>query len=252
MARSKSPVFMFDNSDPEMRAAYARAREMFRLFWREVAWDRRRFIPALTLAAVKAPFSDPQKPGAKGEPEVEHMWLSDVDYDGEFVSGELGSAPNKIKSVKEGDTLRVQISQLSDWMYAIGDVVFGGFSVNLLRARMSAKERKNHDAAWELNFGDPTTVRTSTEQQRHEADVAIVRSLREYLAQHPTGISAKGGGLHGWTMLHYYASNGNVMAVKALLQAGADPHAKADNGVTALQLAQSRGWGEVAELLAGK
>jgi uncharacterized protein len=251
MAKAKaSPVFMFDNSDPEMQAAYARARDTFRLFWREVAWDRRRIIPALSMAAVKAPFSDPQKRGAKGEPDVEHMWLTDVDYDGEMVSGELVNAPNKLKTIKQGDNLRVPIAQLSDWMYVLSDVVFGGFSVNLLRARMSAKERKNHDAAWRLNFGDPAAVRTSTEQERHEIDVATAPSLRDHLAQHPNAVSAKG---HlGWTLLHHEASIGNAVAVQLLLPAGADPHAKADNGVTPLQLARNLGWDAVAELLAGK
>lgn len=249
MARSKSQVFMFDNSDPEMQAAYARARETFRYFWREVAWDRRRIIPALSLAAVKAPFSDPQKRGAKGEPEVEHMWLSDVDYDGECASGELGNAPNKLKTIKQGDTLRVPIRGLSDWMYVLSDVVFGGFSVNLLRARMSAKERKNHDAAWGLNFGDPTGVRISTEQERHEMDATTATPLREYLAQNPEAVAAKGH--NGWTLLHGEASMGNSVGVQALLQAGADPHAKADNGVTPQQLAQALGWTAVAELLAG-
>jgi uncharacterized protein YegJ (DUF2314 family) len=50
---------MFDDSDPEMQRAYESARATFRYFWREVAWERRRIIPALSLAAVKAPFSDP-------------------------------------------------------------------------------------------------------------------------------------------------------------------------------------------------
>jgi uncharacterized protein YegJ (DUF2314 family) len=250
MARSKSQVFMFDNSDPEMQAAYARARDTFRLFWREVAWDRRRIIPALNLAAVKAPFSDPKTRGAKGEPEVEHMWLTDVDYDGEMVSGELVNAPNKLKTIKQGDTLSVPVGGLSDWMYVLNDIVFGGFSVNLLRARMSAKERKNHDAAWGLSFGDPSGVLISTEQERHEMDATTATSLREYLAQNPEAVAVKGH--NGWTMLHREASMGNAVGVKALLQAGADPHAKADNGITPLQLAQALGWDKVAELLAGK
>lgn len=250
MAKSKSPVFMFDNSDPEMQAAYARARGSFRLFWREVACDRRRIIPMLDMAAVKAPFSDPQKPRAKGEPEVEHMWLTDVDYDGEFVSGELVNAPNKLKSIKQGDTLRVAIGGLSDWMYVIGGDVYGGYSVNLLRARMSAKERKNHDAAWGLNFGDPSAVRTSTEQERHRLNLTLATSLREHLATTPSDISATGH--NGWTPLHHDASMGNTEGVQVLLHAGADPNAKADNGVTPLQLARALGWDEIAELLAGK
>lgn len=251
MAKSKpSRVFTFDNSDPEMQAAYSRARETFRYLWREVTWDRRRIIPALSMAAVKAAFSDPKKPGAKEDPEVEHMWLTGVDYDGEFVSGELVNVPNELKSVQQGDTLQVPINELSDWMYVLSDEVFGGFSVNLMRARMSAKERKSHDAAWRLNFGDPSAVRVRTEQECHEMDVALVPSLREHLAQNPDAVSATGH--RDWTLLHHNAAAGNADAVSVLLQAGADRHAKTDNGVTPLQFAQALGWHAVAELLAGK
>jgi uncharacterized protein len=42
-----SRVFMFDNSDPEMQRAYENARATFRYFWREIAWERRRIVPAL-------------------------------------------------------------------------------------------------------------------------------------------------------------------------------------------------------------
>ena len=85
-----SKVFMFDNSDPQMQQAYEKARASFRYFWREVAWERRRIVPALDLACVKAPFADgPQATRTKDAPEVEHMWLSEVDFDGKFVSAFL-------------------------------------------------------------------------------------------------------------------------------------------------------------------
>jgi hypothetical protein len=56
-----SKVFTFDDTDPEMQAAYEKARATFRYFWREVAWEQRRIVPGLDLAAVKAPFSDSEK-----------------------------------------------------------------------------------------------------------------------------------------------------------------------------------------------
>jgi hypothetical protein len=65
-----STVVMFDNSDPEMRRAYEQARFTFRYFWRELAWERRRIVPALDLACIKAPFSDgPGQHRTEGSPE---------------------------------------------------------------------------------------------------------------------------------------------------------------------------------------
>src|SRR5205807_192511 len=69
-----SKVFMFDDSDPEMQRAYEKARATFRYFWREVAWERRRIVPALDLACVKAPFADGEgRPRSSDEPNVEQM-----------------------------------------------------------------------------------------------------------------------------------------------------------------------------------
>ena len=51
-----SKVFMFDSGDPEMQGAYELARATCRYSWREIAWDRRRIVHALDLAAVKVPY----------------------------------------------------------------------------------------------------------------------------------------------------------------------------------------------------
>jgi uncharacterized protein YegJ (DUF2314 family) len=265
-------VYLFDNSDPEMQAAYERARATFRYFWREIAWERRRIVPALDLACVKAPFSDgPRDAQAQGNPEVEHMWLGEVDFDGQAVSGVLLNAPNWLKSVKAGDSARFPIDQISDWMYAISGEVCGAYTVNLMRSRMSPKERKEHDAAWGLNFGDPQRIRLVPEPKKsggllkgffggrgggvadvedHPMSENMAASLKEELAKRPSLLSAKG--LNGWTLLHQDASAGSTATVKVLLEAGADPNAVADNGMTPLQLARALGWDKVAALLVSK
>src|SRR5688572_18551896 len=101
---SESPVFHFNNDDPEMQKAYARARANFKYFWREVSWERRRIVPALDMACVKAAFSD-GVPG-DGSP-VEQMWFGqeDIDFNGFMVSGTLLNAPNELSTVKQGETV---------------------------------------------------------------------------------------------------------------------------------------------------
>lgn len=99
---------MFDGDDPEMEHAMREARKTFGYFWRELAWERRRIVPALDMAAVKAPFADgPPSPQQTDHPQVEEMWISEVDFDGQAVSGELLNSPNWLTSVKEGDEVRV-------------------------------------------------------------------------------------------------------------------------------------------------
>jgi uncharacterized protein YegJ (DUF2314 family) len=247
MSESESSrVFLFDNSAPQMQEAYQQARATFRYFWREVAWERHRIVPALEMACVKAPFSDGKKTkGAQGTPEVEHMWLGEVDFDGRFVSGVLLNTPNWLKSVKAGDPASVPLGEISDWMYAISGEVYGAFTVNLLRSHMEPEERAEHDSAWGLNFGDPHQIRGLSED--HPMSENMAPSLRDRLAEDPSLVSAKGH--NGWTLLHQHASAGSLAVVTVLLEHGADINAVTDQGMTPLQLARALGWDQVAALL---
>lgn len=268
MSESKpSKVFLFNDSDPEMQAAYEKARANFRFFWRELAWEGRRIIPALDLACVKAPFSDGARgKSAESDPEVEQMWLGEVDFDGQLVSGVLLNNPNWLKSVKAGDPARMPINGITDWMYAINGEVYGGYTVNLMRARMSKEERKEHDSAWGLNFGDPHKIRVAPEQKKsggflkslfgkggdteipeHPMSEAMASSLKESLADEPSMLHAADD--RGWTLLHQQALAGSAATVKVLLEAGADRRAVTKHGMTPLQLAKSLGWDKVVALL---
>jgi uncharacterized protein YegJ (DUF2314 family) len=281
---SESPVYMFDNSDPEMQAAYEQARANFRYFWREIAWERRRIIPGLDLACVKAPFSDGEPDtGNREHPSVEHMWMNEVDFDGKYVSGVLLNSPNWLKSVKEGDSARIPLKEISDWMYAMspmvlgtsksGDLpseVFGAYSVNLLRSRMSRQERQQHDEAWGLNFGDPKVIRVTpwvnkaggglfsswfgkretVEIPEHPMSENMGGSLKEALAANPEHLT--GTDDRGFTLLHQQALAGSAMSVQVLLDAGADVNAVTSNGMTPLMLAKSLGWEKVIVLLTSR
>ena len=271
MSESKSPVFRFEGDDPDMLQAYQDARASFRYFWRELFWEYHRIVPALDMSAVKAPFSDgPNAPRPKNQPEVEQMWMSDVQFDGRVVSGELINAPNWVKSVKQGDSVRVPLDEISDWMYAIDGQVFGAYTVNVLRAKMNPAERKEHDAAWGLNFGDPSKIRVIPEPKKgrgllgnwfgkqtpanmdddHPMSVSMATSLKDQIAKDPSMLTSKSD--EGWTLLHQVALGGSESNVKVLLEAGADRNALTNDGRTALQLAQSLGWDRVVALLQGK
>ena len=258
-----STVVIFDNSDPEMRGAYEQARSTFRYFWRELAWERRRIVPALDLACIKAPFSDgSSKLRTEASPEVEQMWLNEIDFDGHLVSGILINDPNWLKSVKVGDSARFTLNQITDWMYVIDGEVYGAFTVNLIRSRMNVKEREEHDRAWGLRFGDPATVRLvpvgapgwfenrDAADGEHPMSLAVLPSFQKRIADDPSLIHSADE--RGWTLLHQQALAGSAATVEVLLNAGADVNAATENGMTPLQLARSLGWVSVASLLTSK
>jgi|GEM_PF-68085 len=254
----RSQVFQFDNDDPDMKEAYRSARVTFKYFWREMAWEQRRIVTALDLACVKAPFSDADRPGARpNSTEIEQMWVSDVAFDGKYLSGTLINSPNELRTYKQGDSVRLKLDQITDWMYVISGDVYGAYTVNLMRSRMDRKERKEHDSAWGLNFGDPTTIKLvpgsddgdeeSPESTEHKMSEAMAESLKESLAERPSLLHDTDD--KGMTLLHQLCLAGSAATVKVLLDAGADRNAVTKRGLTPLQLAQVLGWKRVIRLL---
>ncbi len=273
---TESPVFFNPGTDAEMDKASADARKTFRFFWREMSWERRRIIPGLSIAAVKACLSDPpevqsQNPGAL---EAEHMWLSDVDFDGRRVKGTLLNSPHSLKSYSEGDTVEISGKQLSDWMYVVADEVCGGYTVDVLRSRMSKGERKQHDDAWGLNFGDVGNIKLiplrylvpeakrgwfsrapkpepQTIEQiaalEHPMSINMRESLDEAITKDPEMLSQPDS--DGFTLLHQLALAGSYDGVEVCMKHNADATKPAKNGLTPYQLAKSLGWTRVMKLL---
>lgn len=276
--QESAPVFLNAGDDPEMAAANRQARQTFRYFWRELSWERRRIIPGLDLACVKVAFSDPPEVFDRSDedsPGVEEMWVSDVDFDGQRVSGTLINQPNWLKSVKEGDAVSVPPKEVNDWMYAISGKVYGAYTVNLLRSRMSRSERAQHDAAWGLDFGDPNSIHVvppeffgkkkpgllgkffgggnkapdmaEVEAAEHPMAANMGPSLEETLKEKPHFVHEADD--RGFTLLHSLALAGTAIGVEIMLRHGADPNAVTKNGMTPLRLAKSLGWKKVAETL---
>jgi uncharacterized protein YegJ (DUF2314 family) len=48
--------------------------------------------------------------------------------------------------VKVGDTVQISNDNISDWMYVDGIKLRGGYTIRLLRKRMTETERKQFDA----------------------------------------------------------------------------------------------------------
>lgn len=276
---------MFDNEDPAMQAAYLRARETFRYFWREQFWEYRRIVPGLSISSVKLPFSDGDLSDSKSD--VEQMWVNEIDFDGRHIKGTLLNEPNWLKSVKAGDQVNVPVGAISDWMYAIGDDVYGAFSVNVMRAKMGKSERSQHDKAWGLNFGDPEIESlfpdkdgkaiatqqtgllkrlfksgkeksaprsiesdgTDNSHKDHPMAANMVEKYEEQLSQQPEIVSQVDD--IGWTQLHHHALAGSMGVVELLLKLGANSNALTPEGVDAAALARVLQWDQVAEVIEG-
>lgn len=230
--------------DPEFLAAFERARKTFPAFWYQVALDFNRIIPALSMAAAKAEFSDdPNDPDAP----VEHMWVGDIRYDGREIRGSLLNDPNELTSVSEGDEVSFPLSRLSDWLCVVMDDVYGGHSIQVTRSRMSPEERASYDEAWGMDFPPPPEVRIP--ERTPEMENTIATHLRTALDQDPSIVSTVLD--DGMTHLHYEAIYGRLPTAKLLVERGANPKAKCDQGWTPADYARAIGWAEIAAFLDG-
>lgn len=238
----ESPVTYHQNQDPEIAEASHNARSSFRHFWKEVSLDFNRIVPALEVACIKVPFSD-----APGNPDsqVEHMWVTDIDFDGERIRGIVLNTPNWLQSVKEGDSVDVTVEDLSDWICVLSGKVYGGYTVQVTRKRMSNSERSEYDAAWGLGFPPSEVVLLPPDPSPFES--VLSRQLEVELGRNPDLLNHKDDDER--TLLHLDALYGRPLSVKVLLEAGVDPTVKCKRGWTPADYARAAGWNEIVDLL---
>ena len=238
-----SPVFYHRGDDPQLLEASERARLAFRFFWHQVALDFNRVVPALSLACLKAPFSDDfSDPDAP----VEHMWLGAISWDGVHVSAGLLNEPNQLTSVKAGDRVAIPLAQLSDWLLLLGGDLCGAFTIQVMRAHMGPQQRREHDEAWGLPFPAPEVVRVPPLNDTFQGVIAGL--IEEQISKDPAIVTTTYEAGH--TLLHREALYGRLPSVRLLLEHGAQRDARCDRGWTARQYAEATGWEEIAAVLA--
>ncbi|MDR0228306.1 MAG: DUF2314 domain-containing protein [Flavobacteriaceae bacterium] len=250
---SENKIFYAKGDDPILVAAYSKAQETFKYFWREVAWEYRRIVPALSTACVKVAFTEEVE--GSDDVVVEHMWIGNIDFDGTIIYGELLNEPLDIKSIKVGDEVGVTLEQISDWMIVSEDKTYGGFTIQAMRSVMTDDERQEHDGAWGLDFGDFNNVLVVRDQEEnpenlveHPMSVNMKDSLIEFLDQNPDEVKLSDDA--GITFLHREVIAGNLTSTKVLIEKGADVAAKTKDGKTALDFARELNWEHIIPVLA--
>lgn len=248
----ESTVVLAPKGDSRMEQAYQEARTTFKYFWRELSWEYRRIIPAHSFSCVKVPFS--QHFSGRPTPTTEYMWINDIFFDGEQITGTLVNQPNELTNVKVGDSVTIPLDAISDWMFSINGQTYGGFTIQVMRSEMDAASRKAHDDAWGLEFGNYNDVQVVYQQKENPQN----------LIEHPMCVNSKDNIVQfakdsssnintpdatGYTLLHRDTIAGNKIAVEALLQEGADKNIQTPSGKTALDFAQALNWEHIIPIL---
>ncbi|MEM7349773.1 MAG: DUF2314 domain-containing protein [Acidobacteriota bacterium] len=127
-------IFGTENDDEAMDAAMEQARETFDFFveqLRAAGPDQRDFFV---------------KVGLREGDLIEHLWVAELQAVGDAVEGTLQNQPYALQGYAQGQRVTVERDDLSDWSYVENDKLRGGFTLRLLRERMSPEDRAAFDA----------------------------------------------------------------------------------------------------------
>ncbi len=76
----------------------------------------------------------------------EHIWLSDLSYGGGMIRGRLTDNAETVEGFKAGDWVTTRPDSISDWLIVTNGTICGGFTLRVLRARLSPQEQAGLDS----------------------------------------------------------------------------------------------------------
>ncbi len=126
-------VTYVDASDSKMNAAIEQARSTADTFIAALQAPQ----PGQTGLSIKMAFTDGTN--------TEHMWLTDVKFDGTKFHGTVNNDPDRVKNVTNGQKASVARAEISDWMYVENGKLVGGYTLRVLRDGLSDAERADFD-----------------------------------------------------------------------------------------------------------
>jgi len=110
------------------------------------------FIAALKHPAPGQQDFEVKKPFIQNG-QVEHIWLSDVQFVGNRFQGRVDNQPRKIQGLKLGQLVSVNPNEISDWLYIDHGKLMGGYTVRVHYNELSPEEKQEFDRAADFKIG---------------------------------------------------------------------------------------------------
>jgi uncharacterized protein YegJ (DUF2314 family) len=127
-------MYFAKSDDPEMAEAMHKSRKTVN-----------QFLTALSSGdttaynfGVKAAFPIPDGTN-------EHIWLTNVEASGDSIFGVIDNEPDFTTAVKFGQRVAIQKDSITDWNYTKAGKLIGGYSIRLMRNRMTKEEQAQFD-----------------------------------------------------------------------------------------------------------
>lgn len=133
--------------DKVMNAAIEQAKASFSNF--EKAFEENRKSKKYIDFSVKQSF--PVKAGGN-----EHMWITNIEYDGKAYYGTLANTPLEDVGFQMGDEITIDKNMISDWMYTDKSTnkTYGAYTLKVMRDSMTDVEKAAFDEEAGYDFVD--------------------------------------------------------------------------------------------------
>ena len=112
----------------------------------------KKFIVALKHPGLGQRDFEVKKPFIQGN-EVEHIWLSDVEFVGNRFQGRVDNQPRKIRGLKLGQLVSVNPNEISDWLYVDNGNLVGGYTVRAHYDELSPEQKQEFDREADFKMG---------------------------------------------------------------------------------------------------
>jgi uncharacterized protein YegJ (DUF2314 family) len=76
---------------------------------------------------------------------AEHIWATNIKIENTSYYGIVDNLPNTTTQVKLGERIKLNKNDITDWMYSDNGTLSGGYTIKLIRNRMTEDERKKFD-----------------------------------------------------------------------------------------------------------
>jgi len=103
-----------------------------------------KFIDALKHPVAGQTDFEVKKPFVQGS-DVEHIWLSDVQFSGSRFQGRVDNTPRKIHGLKVGQLVSVNPNEISDWVYVDNGKLVGGYTIRAHYNELTPDQKKEFD-----------------------------------------------------------------------------------------------------------
>lgn len=76
------------------------------------------------------------------EGEIEHVWLSNVTFQGGRFHGTVDNHPKNVAHLKMGDRASVNPNEITDWAFVNNGVLVGGYTIRVLYRELPAERQQ--------------------------------------------------------------------------------------------------------------